>query len=74
MINDFFALGKPISEEDFCRKILRSAHPRYHLKISAIKKYTDMSTMTRGPFMGKLMVYKTNYLNLNPKKEKNIAF
>ena len=33
-----------------------------------------MSTMTRGSLIGKLMVYETNYLNLNPKKEKGIAF
>ena len=30
MVNDFFALEKPISEEEICRKFLRYAHPRYH--------------------------------------------
>ena len=48
MVNDFFALEKPISEEEICRKILRSIHPRYHPKIFAIEEYVDMSTMTRG--------------------------
>ena len=33
-----------------------------------------MSAMTRGSLIGKLMVYETNYLNLNPKKGKGIAF
>ena len=33
-----------------------------------------MSAMTRGSLIGKLMVYETNYLNLDPKKGKGIAF
>ena len=73
MVNDFFALGKPISKEEICRKILRFVHPRYHPKILAIKKYVDMSAMTRGSLIGKLMVYETNYLNLNFKEEKGIV-
>ena len=43
MVNDIFALGKPISEEEICRKILKSAHPRYHPKILDIEEYVDMS-------------------------------
>ena len=73
MVNDFFVLEKPISKEEICRKILRYVHP-YHLKILAIEEYADMSAMTRGSLIGKLMVYKTSYLNLNHKKEKCIAF
>ena len=74
MVNDFFAIGKIISEEEIYRKILTSTYPRYHPKILAIKEYANMSAMTKGSLIGKLMVYKTNYLNLNPKKEKCIAF
>ena len=48
MLNDLFALGKPISEEEICRKILRSAYPRYHPKALAIEEYADMFTPTRG--------------------------
>ena len=59
MVNDYLTFGKPISEEEICRKILRSAHPRYHLKILAIEEYDDMSTMTRDSLIGKLMVYET---------------
>ena len=33
-----------------------------------------MSAMTKGSLIGKLKVYETNYLNLNPKKGKGIAF
>ena len=73
MVNDFFALGKPISEEEICRKNLRSAHPRYHPKILAIEEYTDISIVTRGSLIRKLMVYETNYLNLNFKEEKCIV-
>ena len=40
----------------------------------AIKEYADMSAMTRGSFIEKLKVYETNYLNLNPKKEKRYCF
>ena len=74
MVNDFFAFGKLIFEEQICRKILRFVHPRYQPKILAIEKYVDMSIMNRGSFIGKLMVYETNYLNLNPKKEKSVTF
>ena len=47
MDNNFFALGKPISEEEICRKILISTHSRYHSKILATEEYVDMSTITR---------------------------
>ena len=72
MVNDFFTFGKPIFEEEIYWKILRFAHPRYHLKILAIEEYADMSTMTRS-LIGKSMVYKTNYLNLNSKQENGIV-
>ena len=73
MVNDFFTLGKPISEEEICRKILRSANPRYHLKILAIEEYADMSAMIRGSLIGKLMAYETMYLNLNFEEERGIV-
>ena len=60
MVNDFFALGKLVSEEEICRRILKSAHLGYHPKILAIKEYADMSTMTMGSPIGKLMVNETN--------------
>ncbi|KAH9671430.1 hypothetical protein KPL70_017375 [Citrus sinensis] len=46
----------------------------YYPKILAIEEYADMSAMIRGSLIGKLMVYETNYLNLDPKKGKCIAF
>ena len=58
MVNDFFALGKPISEEEIYRKILKSAHPSYHPKILDIEEYVNMSAMTRGSLIGKLMAMR----------------
>ena len=65
MVNGFFALRKPIFKEEICRKILKYVHPRYYPKILAIEEYADMSTMTRGLLIEKLIVYETSYLNLN---------
>ena len=45
--NYFYALGKPISEEEICRKILKFVHLRYYPEILAIEEYVDMSAMTR---------------------------
>ena len=71
MVNDFFAIGKPIFEEEIYRKILRSVNPRYHPKILAIEEYANMSTMTKGSLIGKFKNKTWLFKKLNEFKKFN---
>jgi len=56
--NELRNLGKPITQEDRVRKILRSLTPEWRPQVTAIQVAKDLSTFEYSELLGSLMTYE----------------
>lgn len=70
--NTLYYLSERIYEEELLRKNLRSLPNKFLIKIVAIEKYSDISTIARNQVIIKLQTFETSLLK--KKKGKKYCF
>ncbi|CAM8883259.1 unnamed protein product [Rhodiola kirilowii] len=63
---------KPIDEERLASKVLRSLHPRFAMKVTAIEEMHDITKLKLDELMGSLRTYEINH-DFQPGEVKGIA-
>lgn len=69
-----FALGEKESEEKVVRKILRSLSKRFDMKVIAIEKTQDISSIKMDELIGSLLIFEIAINDRSQKKNKGFTF
>jgi len=72
--NSFDSVGEKLSDEKLVRKILRSLHKRFDMKVKTIEEAQDISSMQVDELIGSLHNFEVVVDNRTEKKGKGIAF
>ena len=66
--NSSFNLGEPILENKVVKKILWSLPYRFHAKVMAIEKHTDLNTLSVEELVGNLQTFEPTTAKLRSQK------
>jgi len=72
--NSFESLGEKISDEKLVRKILKSLPKKFDMKVTAIEKAQNISSLKVDELIGSLQNFEITINNKTNKKGKSIAF
>ncbi|KAK0582629.1 hypothetical protein LWI29_027832 [Acer saccharum] len=75
IINQRHQLGDLYSDRRIKQKIMRSLHPRFESKVTALEENSDYKKMKTSEVIGRLLAYESRKAPTTspPKKQRNIA-
>ncbi|XP_016168788.1 uncharacterized protein LOC107611366 [Arachis ipaensis] len=69
IINRLDAMGKPFTEKELVRKILRNLTKKWETKTTAVQEGNNLNQITYYELRGKLLAYETTHLKTENKKK-----
>lgn len=72
--DNLFSLDEKMYEEKLFRKILRSLHKRFDMKVSAIKEAQDLRNIKVDELISSLQTFEMFINERSEKKNKGVAF
>lgn len=74
IINTTFSLGEKMYEEKLSRKILKSLHKRFDMKVNVIEEAQDLSNIKVDELIGSLKTFEMSINERSQKKNNGIIF